>query len=165
MSFIIRSSSIHLSLRKDTLEEGMGCYNTTLRSPILESLLESERGFETKYMLGLSSTLWAGKCLLSLIAKSSPLLSETWETKSLWPSELMLMRSAPITTPVLLSKSMARLNKYLSLVTDFNDAALKQPKGDFYHWKWVKQSVVHYIAQKPLEHPYNVIVTTALLRI
>ena len=43
--------------------------------------------------------------------------------------------SAPITRPVLLSKSMARLNKYLSLVTDFNDAALKQPKGDFYHWK------------------------------
>ena len=65
------------SLGKDTLEEGMGCYNTTLRSLILESLRESERGFETKYMLGLSSTLRAGKCLLSLIAIRSPSLSET----------------------------------------------------------------------------------------
>ena len=63
VSIIIRSSSIHLSLGKDTLE----------------------------YMLGLSSTLWAGKCILSLIAIRSPSLSETWETKSLWPWELMLM--------------------------------------------------------------------------
>ena len=50
---------------------------------------------------------------------------------------------------------MARLNKYLSLVTDFDYAALNQLKGEFYHWKWVTQSIVHYIVHKPLEHPYN----------
>ena len=90
-SIIIRSSLIHLSLGKNTLEEGMGCYNTILISLILGALLESERGFESKNMLGLSSTLWAGKCILSLIAIRSPSLSETYETKSLWPWKLMLI--------------------------------------------------------------------------